>query len=453
MYICIYVYIDLHADQGGSQRLVGDLTAVPGGPGVAQAEEGGPQLSLPTPPSGVVPLLPDRHPEPLEGDGGESGAASEGSRARPHRGPDVPLPGLGPERAQVHQGSARPTRSRQGCRDHRVAAPASQLSGHCRTLPRVAPPQRGAPSRSPAIPPSDPGEVGRSQPDVSAPPPPLPQRRSAFGRRHNEALEDWPQPPSPPSREAAAVALIAEPREVLGLQLNNPGNHCYANAFVLALLWSIAHTPSGVPVQLPFCRLARWLLRKPLHTALWDIPAWRTLTARWEDPHVQHDVAEFAQFLGAATAPASAEGVWQSRIAVQLTPSQPAASQCPAEVAEHGQMWPLSLAAAPPPEGSEISLQALVIQWRNQAHRHAAVSLPRLLIIQIGRFSPVGLKLRFAVRPSHRVYVPVFLDDTLRTTSAGYDLAAVVCHLGPSRSSGHYRSVLFPIWTSQLYHG
>ena len=87
--------------------------------------------------------------------------------------------------------------------------------------------------------------------------------------------------------------------------------------------------------------------------------------------------------------------------------------------------------------------QSPFVAWRNQADRHAAVTLPPLLPVQISRFTSTGLKVQFPVRFSEAVYVPFFEDLSLRTSSHRYLLAAVIYHIGESRSHGHYRTALF----------
>ena len=92
---------------------------------------------------------------------------------------------------------------------------------------------------------------------------------------------------------------------------------------------------------------------------------------------------------------------------------------------------------------SQCSLQQLLVAWRNQAARHACVSAPALLPIQVARFDHSGEKLHFTIRPSTAVYVPVFSSDDERTTSRCYVLLAAIYHIGSTKFSGHYRTAFY----------
>ena len=120
-----------------------------------------------------------------------------------------------------------------------------------------------------------------------------------------------------------------------------------------------------------------------------------------------------------------------------------------AQVCDHGSMWPLILPtfkAPDSPEGRENftpSLQQLLVRWRGQpAAVHAALMLPPLLPVQVGRFDAEGRKLDFRIRHSRHVHVPYFVDAGLRTASKRYETVAVIYHLGPSVQQGHYRAIL-----------
>ena len=156
---------------------------------------------------------------------------------------------------------------------------------------------------------------------------------------------------------------------------------------------------------------------------------------------MQHDAGEFIQFLGGVLALDAGVGLWQARH-IAATPD-PTAPQT--QVVDHGEMFPLILQHAGPPDvpAQPISLQKLLVAWRNQADRHAAVTLPPLLPVQISRFTSTGHKVQFPVRFSEAVYMPYFEDLSLRTSSHRYLLAAVIYHIGESRSHGHYRTAFF----------
>ena len=181
---------------------------------------------------------------------------------------------------------------------------------------------------------------------------------------------------------------------------------------------------------------------------LWGIRAWQALFRDWRSPARQHDSAEFLQVLG--TALASPPAVWQSRVL--------GIGSTDAQVCDHGSMWPLILPtlSAPGLPASSVdfapSLQQLIVRWRGQpAAVHAALMLPPLLPVQVGRFDSVGAKLDFRVRHSRHVYVPHFADAGIRTISKRYETAAVIYHLGPNVNQGHYRTILC-VDGSMCYH-
>ncbi|CAE7775227.1 unnamed protein product [Symbiodinium microadriaticum] len=124
------------------------------------------------------------------------------------------------------------------------------------------------------------------------------------------------------------------------------------------------------------------------------------------------------------------------------------------EVMDQGTLWPLTvttpLIAMQPPDSQDtptlnvpISLQKLIIQWRNQASRHAMLSEPNWLPVQVSRFDAQGRKVYAPVQVSAAVYIPSFVGDTLQTTPTRYQLAATIFHLGDSLLHGHYRTALY----------
>ena len=220
---------------------------------------------------------------------------------------------------------------------------------------------------------------------------------------------------------------------VRGLCFINHSNHCYANATVSSLLWVACSSVQGLAVHsLSLSRLLRWLTRRPQTVKLWDLRVWQNMTRSWHRPDIQHDAAEFLHYLAGVCCP-EAPDFWQAR------------SQAPGqtEVADHGEMWLLLAMVAPRlGPGNQCSLQSLFIAWRNQAERHALVSLPAVLPLQICRFANDGRKLRFRVNLSKRVYVPYFTGSDISTSSHPYQVVAIVYHIGQSRTSGHYRAAL-----------
>jgi len=179
--------------------------------------------------------------------------------------------------------------------------------------------------------------------------------------------------------------------------------------------------------------------------SLWEIRAWQEITSNWHDPHRQHDAGEFLYFLGEALTSGTGVGFWQARVETGSRDAQ---------VVDHGEMFPLILQQVGPQPHSvasrDISLQALIVAWRNQEARHAALTLPAVLPVQICRFDNRGHKIKFPVRFSAAVYMPFFPDSTACTASQRYRVAAVIYHIGDSRLHGHYRSALF--WKGEVTH-
>ena len=222
---------------------------------------------------------------------------------------------------------------------------------------------------------------------------------------------------------------------MLHLRLCNSNSHCYANSFMHALLWVSTQDARGLRVRdSSLRRLLQWLVRKPLSIELWQLRAWQHLTRQWREPHRQHDVGEFLQHFAPAFCPALPD-LWQARTQ---------ATALSTEVALQGELWPLVLDTAPRLDShGACSLQSLFIEWRSQAHRHAIVSAPALLPVQICRFGPDGSKVSFRVTSSARVYVPLFTGPSVHTTSQPYKVLAVIYHLGRHQASGHYRTALY----------
>ena len=230
--------------------------------------------------------------------------------------------------------------------------------------------------------------------------------------------------------------------EVLTLALINPGNHCYFNSVIQALAWTISHCEQGYSVaNLDLGRLLLWLHRKPQRVSLWDMRPWRQLLGLWSEPHRQHDASELLHHLYHAFTPASERQVWHAR--VEIAADEATTTQ----VMDRGHLWPMMIAVPLNASGdqSSISLQSLIVQWRNQASRHAVDSashMPILLPVQIHRFRADGSKLHTPLQWGEAVYVPAFTGDGLHTTSSRYIVDAVVFHLGESVHQGHYRAVL-----------
>ena len=236
------------------------------------------------------------------------------------------------------------------------------------------------------------------------------------------------QPYGGSRRQDAPIHVSLDKAAVCQLTLSNPSNYCYANSIINSVVWVASQCSQGIEV----CRLLRWLVHKPQRVCLWRVRAWQTLTRRWENPARQHCAAEFLQHLAEVFTPERGD-FWQARLN----------SGTSTEVVDHGDLWPLLLNVAPQlGNDSTCSLQSFFSSWRNQARRHALVSLPSVLPVHLCRFSDAGDKDNFKIALSRRVYVPFFSGTGITTASHPCQLTAIVYHLGPTKLSGHYRAAL-----------
>ena len=104
---------------------------------------------------------------------------------------------------------------------------------------------------------------------------------------------------------------------VRALLLGNSRNYCYSNAAFLALLWaSVEHSgmmacesPMGPSLRM----IVGWLRRKSGIVHLWQHLPWVTLHASWPQPHRQHDIIEYMQFLRPRLSSEVADCQWESR--------------------------------------------------------------------------------------------------------------------------------------------
>ena len=148
-------------------------------------------------------------------------------------------------------------------------------------------------------------------------------------------------PSGNPDREDAPIALSPQPGSVLGTSLHNASNHCYPNASILSIAWSAAQLPAGLLIHhRPMGRFLQWLFRWPQGSSLhlWHVRAWRRLVSTWQDPHAQHDCAEFLQHLRSAFCPEGEFLQWQARTLPH--------SHARAEVSDQGHLWPLTIPVA-----------------------------------------------------------------------------------------------------------
>ena len=384
---------------------------------------------------------PPRGPGPAGHDPAREGV-------EPHRGQYVPVHALESGYPGSREGSSRSPRAHRGRRNGLSDDDLHGVPGRRWQIPCPAPSDGESPVGRDPVCARPPEPIGGQPRDVQNDATPLSQCSDTPGRHDCPASEIGPLPVGPERRPPGPAAVSLDPSAVLTLKLQNRRSHCYANSSVLALMWSMTepessdrHRPDGVPVaDRSFGRLIRWMGRGSATVELWEVKSWQRLVTTWENPHRQHDVAEFLQFLSRLFCVPAMLGAWH---ALQST------AENVLQVCDHGHFWPLLvpavLEASLIPNQPYTTLQRLVILWRNQAAVHAARSaetLPALFPLQVNRFSEAGEKLRTVIQPSEAVYIPYFVEDGIRTASCRYRLVAIIFHLGSSKLQGHYRTAL-----------
>ena len=98
------------------------------------------------------------------------------------------------------------------------------------------------------------------------------------------------------------------------------------------------------------------------------------------------------------------------------------------------------------PDGDLRHTQYLLRNWHLQAHIHALVQAPTVLVLSFSRYGgPLGRGHKNACRIAGRevVHMPMFsADNDISTGVVEYETIAVVMHHGDSVDSGHYTARL-----------
>ena len=220
---------------------------------------------------------------------------------------------------------------------------------------------------------------------------------------------------------------------LLKARFGNDSNYCYSNAILLASYWTWSFLQAD-------CLLGRGLDRAILDLCgrrrtfhVWTLLPWRQLMRAWSSPGIQHDAAEFLQFLQATASPVIFRSLWHARSLVQDAVT----------IMDRGDGCPLLL-PVPPSESASITLQSMLDDWQSQAMVHGFESAPMSVVLQIGRFIQVDAAWTKSTR---RVLIPdtcslpVFTDG-LNLEHRRYKFRAGLIHLGDSPRTGHYRSIL-----------
>ena len=151
----------------------------------------------------------------------------------------------------------------------------------------------------------------------------------------------------------------------------------------------------------------------------------------WRRPQDQHDVSEFASHTLARMRPSILGGHWVSRVEdPQLRNTDTGLLHMPIS---------MSIPA------DAANLQDCVNAWHSQAHVHALLDAPPLILLQLGRFRHRShrhvTKLRTVLEIDGAISMPHFVDG-LQTQRVQYRVVGGVMHIGNTPASGHYRSFL-----------
>ncbi|CAE7564681.1 Pol [Symbiodinium sp. CCMP2592] len=170
------------------------------------------------------------------------------------------------------------------------------------------------------------------------------------------------------------------------------------------------------------------LLQVRNSTCLLELPDWLRFTRDWQEPHRQHDVAEFAQFLVSALGITNI--MLQSQARVQTDQGIDILST------ESSAVLRLPLTSA------STDVQGLINLWSTRGHVQALNEpLPRLAVVQIARFAESS-KDCTPIDYQRIIHIPMFSGPELDTIAVAYCLEAVCLHRGAQATQGHYRALL-----------
>ena len=243
---------------------------------------------------------------------------------------------------------------------------------------------------------------------------------------------------------AATTAHQADPGlriSLRSLKLLNPGNWCYLNSAIKAVLW--AHTSDAVsPQDVASERGFSVAGAQAIHT-LRDIPhapqflpgmlPWRFMLSGWARARDQHDCAEFLHHLCHTLCPQAMNGDWCARRLVGAHVQQ---------IEEAGCSQAISLELPP---GERLSAQFLIHCWHTQHAVHALRRPPMLLMLQFSRYSfgPTGAhKNHVLINWPRTLNIPLFVDAGLDSCNITYTVEAAILHHGDTITSGHYTTLL-----------
>ena len=242
-------------------------------------------------------------------------------------------------------------------------------------------------------------------------------------------------------QEVSSSSEAGRAHSVRTLILRNSANYCYANAAIRTLLWAVA---SDSHMETTLTNIGRNFVRGLLgHKGRSILVAGHILFSAifrgWRSPSRQHDCAEFFTHMIMQTGPDLCHGRWEAR----CQQDSPRNGSSVVKLDEGLCQQAISLEL---PDGDLHQTQYLLHNWHQQAHIHALVQAPTILVLSFSRYGgPLGQGRKNTCRVAWRevVHMPIFTADNVLTTRVvEYDTIAVVMRHGDSVDSGHYTARL-----------
>ncbi|CAE7307218.1 cysG [Symbiodinium sp. CCMP2592] len=213
--------------------------------------------------------------------------------------------------------------------------------------------------------------------------------------------------------------------------LGNGGNMCYANSVLLSLAHMFRDRLDclGAPLRSLLSKLLKPPGVRPSYVT--KMKEWRTLISGWQQPHQQHDVAEFLMHLILQSYGLPVLSKWYSE--------GPLVEAAPRNDQGDG----LILLPTCNPVQPFDTLQQCVQGWHQQLQSHYVQPGTDFVLLQLDRFEQRGT---FVRKRRH----PLFLNSgtLLLPTGPGdsqwdaYFIQALILHEGDTPVRGHYRAAL-----------
>ncbi|OLQ04744.1 hypothetical protein AK812_SmicGene12129 [Symbiodinium microadriaticum] len=210
---------------------------------------------------------------------------------------------------------------------------------------------------------------------------------------------------------------------ILRLRLTNPGNHCYANAAIVAMLSLFSYasdTPAGLRALRRLCQDAARRSQAVILSRQFVV---RSCAPRWNFSSDQQDAVEFITSVMDGTR--WHHGWWEARSFQEGTLCQHETGRAPLLL--------------PVPEGA-FDLQDAIQAWHDRGYVHALTSAPQITLLQLARYVQDHKNIAEA-HVQDFIMMPVFKVG-LEIKWIRYQVVAAILHYGPTPQSGHYRSHL-----------